>query len=1157
MTVTRTIRRFATAALACMALLLPATASAQCEQTGNFSSFEGPWHDFNGAAGYFFPNGSTMVVDTDGDGVTSPSDPQDHVYAVPATIQSNRLISVLSPTREFFVVVGGTPVSTCDSNRSVRIYRLDQASGTMVLVHQDCLPCTVFEGPLFYDLGIRSPYPYTPAINGQRIAMFRTATGFCNPNNQAPPLLRWYDLNTPGPSGIADTSLGLHAGINPNTLRVSPSGYQAFVQHDLTNNPADSDFDIINLCQGPNFGVIVPNAIGPNINDYAGFPLPIPVISSATAGAVTLQMRVDSTVIYQADVTNCCAGAPTGACCVNGGCVVTTQAQCSGTWAAVPCEQADCPPAPTPIVSLTMTGPGIVEQQGFVDYVLTYRNDGGAPATNVVVRDRLPNAFTFVSAGGGGAYDQNQHEVTWTIGTLPAQSGPRTLTLRTQAGCNTSFNTNAIYRISGTGFSINGSPAVQTYVTTATVVGSVSGSVTTVTAADQPLLPGSVLHHEVILTNTSSVQLAGIRFAGAAGTGARFTALVDHGTGVLAMPFGGGSYLEWTGNLAPAQSTTIRFDSTINSCSSAQDTHTQLNAGNPWVVSTYCGALLGSFPTSPSLTIQPPMSASLSASLVPGEIGPVIAGTDVYQSPMQLVRGTPAVDLILAVSNATGAPINGANLTLELPFSWAIADPPFMGSVPEGFSYDANTFTVVFNGDVPAAGLPPVTIRIQPDAPIIGAMDFSVYRSIPELCSVILAELSLVNLPALPEGPVILGVEKFYQSGLWSIRPAIDPAPSFYFNRSELWRGMHKEPSGDLWLAGGPIFMINPDTLAAGSAPGVDAFLQGLGLAEIGSCDIAVDPIDGSLVIMVDQRTDMNNITHPPALIRYNRATATCTLLTRDPVLLPTNRHADVLIDPAGTIYIANRQVLARIPRSMPVPVPDGQVPLVAVPHPAYAFGPGAGALTTQRVHAAGWSCDGHLILLHASTFVGGTSPDGFSVDTELYALSTYDSVSNTITVVQPQLAANSFGQGNRGWPVEFNPQLPEYGILSDSCITGGESGQTLVANNFYPFHSIYAVDMATGATTPIEPAEGFHFRGAADIAYFHGSCSTNLPCDSDFNGDGDFGTDADIEAFFACLAGSCCPACDPNGADFNGDGDVGTDADIEAFFRVLAGGNC
>jgi hypothetical protein len=61
--------------------------------------------------------------------------------------------------------------------------------------------------------------------------------------------------------------------------------------------------------------------------------------------------------------------------------------------------------------------------------------------------------------------------------------------------------------------------------------------------------------------------------------------------------------------------------------------------------------------------------------------------------------------------------------------------------------------------------------------------------------------------------------------------------------------------------------------------------------------------------------------------------------------------------------------------------------------------------------------------------------------------------------------------------------------------------------------------------------------------------------CTSDFNGDGDNGTDADIEAFFACLAGNCCPLC--GSADFNNDGDFGTDADIESFFRVLAGGPC
>jgi hypothetical protein len=65
-------------------------------------------------------------------------------------------------------------------------------------------------------------------------------------------------------------------------------------------------------------------------------------------------------------------------------------------------------------------------------------------------------------------------------------------------------------------------------------------------------------------------------------------------------------------------------------------------------------------------------------------------------------------------------------------------------------------------------------------------------------------------------------------------------------------------------------------------------------------------------------------------------------------------------------------------------------------------------------------------------------------------------------------------------------------------------------------------------------------------------------PCGSaDFNCDGDTGTDADIEAFFTCLAGTCPAAPCPNNADFNGDGDTGTDADIEAFFRVLAGGHC
>jgi hypothetical protein len=58
-----------------------------------------------------------------------------------------------------------------------------------------------------------------------------------------------------------------------------------------------------------------------------------------------------------------------------------------------------------------------------------------------------------------------------------------------------------------------------------------------------------------------------------------------------------------------------------------------------------------------------------------------------------------------------------------------------------------------------------------------------------------------------------------------------------------------------------------------------------------------------------------------------------------------------------------------------------------------------------------------------------------------------------------------------------------------------------------------------------------------------------------DFDGDGDAGTSADIQAFFECIAGSCCETC--ASADFDGDGDTATDADVASFFRVLAGGPC
>ena len=55
-------------------------------------------------------------------------------------------------------------------------------------------------------------------------------------------------------------------------------------------------------------------------------------------------------------------------------------------------------------------------------------------------------------------------------------------------------------------------------------------------------------------------------------------------------------------------------------------------------------------------------------------------------------------------------------------------------------------------------------------------------------------------------------------------------------------------------------------------------------------------------------------------------------------------------------------------------------------------------------------------------------------------------------------------------------------------------------------------------------------FRKSSTLSGVKGSPDVITP--ADFNGDGDFGTDQYIEAFFACLAGQCCSTCGT--ADFN-----------------------
>jgi uncharacterized repeat protein (TIGR01451 family) len=108
----------------------------------------------------------------------------------------------------------------------------------------------------------------------------------------------------------------------------------------------------------------------------------------------------------------------------------------------------------------------VVVPGGFQTYTITYRNDGHAPATGVVITDQPPANQPIASVTGPGSnVDKDTNTATWTIGTLnpgPAQSVTLTVVVNAEDGAIVSNTA-----------SISGSPSVSASALTQTTVSGV------------------------------------------------------------------------------------------------------------------------------------------------------------------------------------------------------------------------------------------------------------------------------------------------------------------------------------------------------------------------------------------------------------------------------------------------------------------------------------------------------------------------------------------------------------------------------------------------------------------------------------------------------------------------------------------------------------
>ena len=80
-----------------------------------------------------------------------------------------------------------------------------------------------------------------------------------------------------------------------------------------------------------------------------------------------------------------------------------------------------------PIMNIVLIGDtSFIEAGEFIQYDLSFENQGDTTAVNVVVVDSLPADVEFMGASNGGVYDSTSHSVTWNVGDLEPVQGERT-----------------------------------------------------------------------------------------------------------------------------------------------------------------------------------------------------------------------------------------------------------------------------------------------------------------------------------------------------------------------------------------------------------------------------------------------------------------------------------------------------------------------------------------------------------------------------------------------------------------------------------------------------------------------------------------------------------------------------------------------------------
>lgn len=1115
------MQRSIAAALALLVLVLSCVTAAAQSIVGEFQPVDNRWLASNGTIGIGYSGGASITIDLNGNGIVGASsgDPTDPVYTLPAESQ-NGLNYFLSPTRQYLYVTRSGGGGCGNGILNMRIYRLPFPVGPLELIHSDCLPCGApYNGtPQFYETGLVANAPFAWGVSNQRLMFLvsrNSQTTCALPTAQL--ALRVYDLNVPGPSGRA--TITLQEGWEP-PVRVAQSGTACFIKNDLTSNPLDADYTLIDLCPGAGFGQPIFNA-----DNVAGDVRAS--VAAAAAGSLTYLVTDDGATAYTNSFPDCLAtpGPTLGSCCVDSVCTQTTQAACTGTWTAnASCAANPCGPPPLPILSVSASAPATVQALDPYSYSIVATNSGTLAATSVVVQIAAPSGANFVSQSGG---DAGSSGTLWNITSLaPGQS--RTLTANYSARCTPTSITLSSYTIDSLQTNpVAGAPAVTT-----TVLSFPTDPVTitaTSTPSTSPLYAGDTIEHAITLTNATAANHQAISFSSSTGDSTELAQQLDPGSGTFTSFLG--SNMTWTGNLPPFSSTTIRFTTRIRACIYPSHTTSRLNDGFTITLSNRCGVTLGSTVPPPGTPIHHPVSFSFEAiNISPGIVGPsALAGAIFEGRTYQPVREGATAVVAATFTNDLPTPIPALTGTILLPSSLVLADPPFVGTPPAGVTYSAASRTISFA--IPLDPGQSATIEFNATVPVsatclhlleLAAGTFSG-------CTDVGGDLALISVKPTPQTDTILAMHN--SQGITYITETPFAATRATCAIAEIWFGMDIDPSGNVWHAGIPLTKLNPATLDFAMYTDTEASFDA-----VTPClmrDAAWDPTTSTLVTLHRASNDTLGL-----LFRFDPANGQVTHLISDAAF---RTASDIAVDPDGAAIVLTPTGLRRIPLAgASFPLPAGSGSTLALPLAQHNFGTAVGTLTTTsglRLTTLSPRTYGVTIGNYYREDHGAPGQTPYTI-TSVVSLGQINPDGSS-SILIPQLADYRQRIPN-GFPT-FPPQLAPivWAEATNAAITNGAPGKVLFNGPSSPSF-IYEIDPAAITGRVIFPISSF-FPSYAELRFLPFAPACPADWDSANGVDGD-----DVIAFFADW--------DAGNADFNNDG--GTDGDdvIDFFAHWDAG---